>query len=92
MPRYTVSKDILRYLIKAKCADYNTLKQLLESNGHRPDGIYAYIAILKKSGIVTVSKITTSRHGKRAKVGVVCLNETRLPEALIILSRGSKNE
>jgi hypothetical protein len=92
MPRYTVSKEILKYLLKTRCTDYNTLKQILESNGHRPDGIYAYIAILKKSGIVTVSKITTSRHGKRAKVGVVCLNEARLPEALVILSKGSKNE
>jgi hypothetical protein len=91
MPRYTVSKEIVKYLLKAKCADYNTLKQLLESNGRRPDGIYTYIAILKKSGLVTISKITTSRHGRRAKVGVVCLNDARLPEAMI-LSRGSKNE
>jgi len=90
MPRYTVSKEILKYLLKTRCADYNTLKQVL--NGYRPDSIYAYIAILKKSGIVTVSKITTLRHGKRTKVGVVCLNEARLPEALVILSKGSKNE
>jgi hypothetical protein len=92
MPRYTVSKDILKYLLKKRCTDYNTLKQVLESNGHRPDSIYAYIAILKKSGIVIVTKITTLRHGKRTKVGVVCLNETRIPEALVILSKGSKSE
>jgi hypothetical protein len=88
MPRYTVSKIIIGYLLKAKCADYRTLKELVKDK-YNAKGIYAYVKMLRESGLVTVAKIVTVRSNRRVKIGIVCLNEARLPEALMLLSKGS---
>jgi hypothetical protein len=91
MPRYTVSKTILRYLLRKKCADYKTLKDLIKDT-HNAEGIYAYVKMLEKTGLITVSKTVTVRNNRKVKVAIICINEGKIPEALIILSRGAKNE
>jgi hypothetical protein len=92
MPRYTISKDILKHLLRSKCSDYDTLKKILEENGLNPDGVYTYIAGLKKSGLVNVMKIATSTNGRKVYKGVVCLNESRIADILMLLSKGAQNE
>jgi len=92
MPRYTVSKDILKHLLRSKCSDYDTLKKILEENGLNPDGVYAYIAQLKKSGLVNVMKIATTNGSRKVYKGVVCLNESRIADILMLLSKGAQNE
>jgi Fe2+ or Zn2+ uptake regulation protein len=91
MPRYTVSREILKHLLKTKCSDYDSLKKILEENGINPEGIYAYVAQLKKSGLVNVIKIATVTSRKVYK-GVVCINESRVADILMLLSRGAQNE
>jgi Fe2+ or Zn2+ uptake regulation protein len=88
--RYTVSKVILRHLLKSKCSDYDTLKKLLGENGMNPNGVYAYVNALKKSDLVHVIKVATVRNGKKVYKGVVCLNESRIAE--ILLAIGTQNE
>jgi hypothetical protein len=85
MPRYTVSKILLGYLLKARCADYRTLKQLIKGK-YNAKGVYTYVKALKDSGLVTITKTVTVRNNRRVKVGVVCLNEAKLPEAIMIAS------
>jgi hypothetical protein len=87
MPRYTVSKLILRHLLKSKCSDYDTLKKVLEENDVKTNGIYAYVAQLKKSGLVTVIKIVTAKANRKIYKGVVCINESRIADTLMLLGR-----
>jgi hypothetical protein len=91
MPRYTVSKIIIRYLLKVKCTDYRTLKELIKGKCNAK-GVYTYVKILRESGLVTVAKTVTVRNSRRVKIGIVCLNESRLPEALMLLSKAPENE
>jgi len=91
MPRHTVSKEILKHLLKSKCSDYDTLKKLLEENGLNPNGIYAYVAYLKKAGLVSVIKIATVTSRKVYK-GVVCINESKTADILMLLAKESRNE
>jgi hypothetical protein len=89
MPRYTVSKTILRYLLRKKCADYKTLKDLIKDT-HNTEGIYAYVKMLEKTGLITVAKTVTERNNRKVKIAIICINESKIPEALMILSKGEK--
>jgi predicted transcriptional regulator YheO len=89
MPRYTVSKTILRYLLRKKCADYRSLKDLIKDT-HNAEGIYTYVKMLERTGLITVAKTVTVRNNRKVKIAIICINENRIPEALMVLSKGEQ--
>jgi len=89
MPRYTVSKTILRYLLRKKCADYKALKDLIKDS-YNAEGIYTYVKMLEKTGLITVAKTVTERNNRKVKIAIICINESKIPEALMILSKGEQ--
>jgi hypothetical protein len=83
---------ILNHLLKTKCIDYESLKRVIEESGVNPDGVYAYVASLKKAGLVSVIKIATLNGSRKVYKGVVCINESRVADIVMLLSRGAQNE